>query len=112
MSQRIEKINEIIRQQLGQFIIKEIEMPPNCLVTITSVETSADIRYCKVFITVLPENMRGTALEILQKNSLLLHNLLKGSLSTKFVPNLKFQIDEQEVFAAKVDKILDEIKKG
>jgi len=108
MSERINKINELIKQKLGQIIIREIEFPENCLLTITRVET--DIKTSKIFVSVLPDKFRGTALEILRKNSRNLHKLLQKHLRTKFTPNLNFLIDEQEIFASEVDKLLDELK--
>ncbi|MFA5188303.1 MAG: ribosome-binding factor A [Patescibacteria group bacterium] len=112
MSLRIEKINELLRQKLSQIISKELEFTPNSLVTITRVETSPDLKFCRIFITVFPEHYRGTALEILRKNSQNLRKFLQGQMTTKFIPNLNFQIDEQEIFATEVDKLLDEINKG
>ncbi|OGY41343.1 MAG: ribosome-binding factor A [Candidatus Buchananbacteria bacterium RBG_13_39_9] len=111
MTLRTEKINELIRQKLSQIISEEIELPPNTLVTITKAETSPDLKNSKIYITVLPENFRGSTLKILDKNRHHLYQKLKTFLKTKFTPNLKFVIDEQEVFAAEVDKILDEINK-
>jgi len=112
MSQRIEKINELIRQKLSEIIIRELEFPGNALITITKVETSPDIKYCKIFITVLPDKFRGRALEILRKNRHNLRKILQKQLTTKFTPNLNFLLDEQEIFASEVDKLLDEINKG
>lgn len=109
MSLRIEKINEYILQKLGQIIIKELEFPENSLVTITKVETSPDIKYAKVYVSVLPDNFRGSVLEILRKNSHNLHEILQKQMRTKFTPNLNFQIDEQEIYASQIDKLLDEI---
>ncbi|MBN1326301.1 30S ribosome-binding factor RbfA [Candidatus Falkowbacteria bacterium] len=111
MSQRIEKVNELIKNQLGQIIIKELELPENLMITITKVETSPDLKSAKIFISVLPENMRGTALLILTKNAGVLHRALNKLIKIKFTPNLKFFIDEQEIFAEEVEKILDEIKR-
>ncbi len=109
MSERTNKINELIKQKLGQIIIKEIEFPDNCLVTITKAETTPDIKTSKIFISVLPEKFRGTVLEILRKKGHDLHKILKSQMKTKFIPNLVFLIDEQEVFASEIDKLLDEI---
>jgi len=112
MSQRLEKINELIHHKLSEIISKELEFPINSLVTITRVETSPDIKYGKVYISVLPDNMRGSCLKIFKKNSHRLHKILKKEMLTKFTPNLKFLIDEQEIFATKVENLLDEINKG
>ncbi|MCX6746041.1 MAG: 30S ribosome-binding factor RbfA [Candidatus Parcubacteria bacterium] len=111
MSYRLEKINELIRQKLSIIIRKELEFPQSSLLTITKVETSPDLKFCKVFITVLPEHYRGTTLEILRKNRSNLRKLLQKEMTTKFIPNFNFLIDEQEVFATEVDKLLDEINK-
>ncbi|MBD3359766.1 MAG: hypothetical protein GF365_03630 [Candidatus Buchananbacteria bacterium] len=108
--QRTEKINQLIKQQLGQIINKEIDFPDNILTTITRVETTPDFKTAKIHLTVLPENLRGTGLEILRKNKKNLHNILKKQLKTKFTPNLKFLIDEQEIYASEIDRLLDEIK--
>jgi len=110
MSERILKINKLIKQQLGQIITKELEFPKNCLITITRVETTPDMKIAKVFITVIPENLRGSALELLRKNNKLLSQQLKKRITFKFAPNLNFLIDEQEAYATEIDKLLDEIK--
>ena len=110
MKPRLEKLNELIRHQLTQLIMREIEFPANSLVTITKIETSPDIKHCKVYISVLPEKYRGTDLEILNKSSKLLYQQLKKQMTTKFIPNLRFLIDEQPIYAAEIDRLLDEIK--
>lgn len=111
MSQRIERINELVRQELGGFIMREIELPENSLVTITRVETTPDMKNAKIYVTILPDNLRGTILELLKKNSRHLHELIKEKLEIKIIPNFNFLIDDQEVYATKIDRILDEISK-
>ncbi|MCX6739913.1 MAG: ribosome-binding factor A [Candidatus Parcubacteria bacterium] len=110
MSQRIERINELLKQELGRFIREDIDLPAEAFVTVTEVNTTPDMKVAKIIVTIFPENIRGSILKILQKNSRRLHELLKKELTTKFIPNLTFQIDEQEIFANKVNQILDEIK--
>lgn len=107
---RIEKINQLIKTQLSQLINKEMEFPDNTIITITRVKTTPDLKIAKIYLTVLPENFRGSVLEILRKNKKNLYTLLKNRLKTKFTPNLNFLIDEQELYAAEIDKLLDEIK--
>jgi len=111
MSQRLQKVNELIKQILNEAMLREIEFPANSLITITRVETTPDIKSSKVSISVIPENFRGTALAILRKKSAIFHQFLKKRLVTKFTPNLKFAIDDQEVFANEVEKILDDLQK-
>ena len=110
MKERVLQLNELIKRDLGAIISKEIELPDGCLVTVTRVQTTPDIKIAKIFISVLPENFRGTVLEILRKNNKNLHNQLKKQLKTKFTPNLQFLIDEQQAYANEIEKLLDEIK--
>lgn len=111
MSQRIEQINELLRVDLSRFINEEIELPENSMATITNVETTPDLKIAKIFITIFPDKLRGTILEKLNKHARLFHERLKEELNTKFIPNLKFLIDEQELYANQIDQILDEIHK-
>lgn len=110
MKQRISQLNELIMQKLGQIINREIEFPINCLVTITKVKISPDMKNAKIFISVIPDKFRGTCLKILKKKTKFSYNLLKKQITTKFTPNLHFLIDEQEIYASQIDKLLDELK--
>lgn len=111
MTKRIERINELLKTRLGQLILREIEFPGDIMVTITRVECSHDLKSAKIFISVLPEKMRGTALNILSKKTGVLHKNLRDIINIKFTPNIEFFIDEQEIFANEVEKILDEINR-
>jgi ribosome-binding factor A len=111
MSLRTDRMNELVKQELGRFMMEELELPENSLVTISKVITTPDLKVAKVYITILPDKLRGTILELLNKKSRILHENLKSELSMKFVPNLRFIIDEQEIYANKIEQLLDEINK-
>ena len=53
---RIEKVNSLIQQELGKLILKEIDIFPGILLTITRVECSNNLFQCKVYISVIPED--------------------------------------------------------
>jgi ribosome-binding factor A len=110
MTLRQDKADQLIQQKLAKIILKEIEFPSQSLITITRTKTSPDLKLSRIYISVLPDNQRGTALEILRRNKIRLHQLLKKELTTKFTPNLQFIIDEQPIYASEIDKLLDEIK--
>ena len=54
MSQRIEKINTLLKQEVGKALLSEMNFPLDVLVTIIRVNVSKDLRYADVFISVLP----------------------------------------------------------
>ncbi len=111
MSHRIEQINELIRHEVGQLMLTELELPSGCLVTITRVITSKDLRHSKILISIMPEKFTGTVLEVIRKNIGQIQHQLNQRLSMKPLPRLNFGIDATEQEAAKIEELLDRIKK-
>lgn len=110
MSHRILQVNELIRQELGKLLLTEVEFPKGCLVTITSVETAKDLRYAKVWLSVIPRLYTKKVLDKLTKRVGYLQFLLNKRLRMKPLPRLTFKIDETEQKAAEIEKLLDQIK--
>jgi len=111
MSHRLEQINELIRHELNQLILIEIEFPKNCLATITEVETSKDLRHAKVWFSVIPNTYTKKVLDKLNGKIGHLQFLLNKKLSLKPLPRLHFSIDETEKKAQDIEAILDRIRK-
>lgn len=109
MSDRILKINELILQQLGEIMNREVEMP-DIFITITRVTTSADLHYSTVYVSVLPDDQLEYAVHKLN----LLAKRLRGELIDKIVlrsvPRLEFRSDKSGKEASDIDALLDRIK--
>ncbi len=112
MSHRIEQINELVRHELGQIILTEIEFPKDCLMTIVGVESSKDLRHAKVWISVIPGKYKKKALDKLNLNIGHLQFLLNKKLTMKPLPRLRFVIDDTEMKAQGIEEILDRIRKN
>lgn len=111
MGKRIEKINELIKRELAQILLKEFEFPKDILVTITKVKTTIDLREAKVFLSVLPENQRLNILKILNQKIYQLQQKINQRLRMRQIPKIKFQEERQVSQAARVEEILEKIKK-
>ena len=109
-SQRIKKVNEVIKRELGRVILKEIDLPKNILVTLTEIETSKDLRDCKVFVSVLPEEETSNVLRVLEKEIYELQQILNQRLVMRPVPKIRFFQEKRLKETQKIEKILDEIK--
>lgn len=110
MSKRIKQINELLKNELGELILNEIEFDKG-LITISRVDCSPDLKYSKIFISVLPENLFGTALEKLRKKSKSFSKNLKKRLNLKYIPKINWQIDEKIGYELEIDKIIEQIHK-
>jgi len=110
MPNRVDQLNSLIMQYLAQIIEQEVDISRDILITVTKVETSKDIKYARVFVSIIPESQRGTILKKLEASKIGIQRVLAQKMMTKFTPKLRFIIDENEVYASEIDKLLDSIK--
>ncbi|PIZ89554.1 MAG: ribosome-binding factor A [Candidatus Nealsonbacteria bacterium CG_4_10_14_0_2_um_filter_37_10] len=111
MSKRIQRINQLIKKELSQIILREIEFSQGVLVTITRVETSPNLIESNVWISVLPEEKLKRILEILNKNIYFLQQKLNKRLTMRPIPRIKFLEERKTSEASRIEEILEELKK-
>jgi ribosome-binding factor A len=103
---RVPKVNQLIIKELSQIIKREIEFPPDVLVTLTRVDTTPDLEEARVFVSTLPEKEEKTVLIILTKCVYLLQQLLNRRLRMRPIPRIIFVPETETVSAAKIEEIL------
>lgn len=109
MSDRILKINELILQQLGEIINREVEMP-GVFITITRVTTSSDLNYSTVYVSVLPDDKLAYAVHKLNLLAKRLRKELGDKIVLRSIPKLDFRSDVSEREAGDIDALLDRLK--
>lgn len=110
MSQRIKRINELIKRELGKILLKEKNFYPDTLVTITRVETSTDLRQAKVYISCFPAENSQKILNRLKKSIYSLQQKINKLLKLKFVPKISFLEETKTKEAGEIEEILEKIK--
>jgi len=108
---RIEKINQLIQQEVNNIILREIDLPEGALVTLTKVETSKDLHNCTLWISVIPGDKQSKTLNVLQKDKKQIRYLLANRVKFRIIPELKFKLDLTESNAAHIDHLIDKIHK-
>ncbi|NTW13634.1 MAG: ribosome-binding factor A [Candidatus Moranbacteria bacterium] len=106
MSHRILQINGLIRELLGEILLREVNFKPGVLATISKVDTSPDLRNSRVYISVLPENEFNYVLKTLRYERKRIQHELHGKLQMKPMPKISFEYDPTESRADTVEKIL------
>lgn len=107
MSKRCEQVSSELQHQLSEIINKELELPLGCLITIIRVSVSPDLKIAKVFVSILPENKRGTALDYLNRTTNFIRKKLKSKIHLYTLPELRFFVDENEIKRRAVTEALD-----
>src|SRR5215472_295270 len=95
-SRRIERINHLLRQEIADLLTREVKDSTlsTKLISITDVETSADLRSAKVYFSVYGEEDEiQAAREHLKRASGFLHHNLKERLDMRHTPHLEFVLD-------------------
>jgi len=108
VSRRLLKINQVIRQELSQILLRECEFN-SALVSITQVETSPDLSRAKVKISVLPEKMTSEVLKKLNRQIFFLQKKLDKKLAFRPVPKISFVIDKSILEGSRVEELVQKI---
>jgi ribosome-binding factor A len=109
MSRRIERVNGVLRQEISRVLATELRDPRlSALVTVTHVETAADLRHAKVFVSVLGDGAeKKSTLEALRSASGYVHRNIRHNLTMKSVPTLEFAIDDSIERGAELLRMID-----
>lgn len=104
---RMRQVNEEIRTQIADILVREVELPVGSFVTVGLVDTSKDLKHARVYVTVLPDGLRGSTMESLKNKTGFIQKKLGSRLSMKFTPRLRFILDEGQIKAQEVFDVMD-----
>ena len=107
-SHRLDQLNDLLLTIINDYITREIEII-DFFITLTKIDISKDLRYAKIFISVIPDEKRGSALRLLRKHKHTMQKYIGSRTKIKFTPNLSFEIDSQLVYGNQMDALLDSI---
>ncbi|MGA6947542.1 MAG: 30S ribosome-binding factor RbfA [Solirubrobacterales bacterium] len=106
---RMRRVNEAIREILGDAITTELKDPRIGFVTVTEVDTSPDLRAARVYVSVLgsPEE-RESSLAGLRSSHGVLQGKIASGMRLKRTPTLTFEYDESVDRGARISRLLDD----
>lgn len=112
MSRRTERINDLIREEISELLHRQVKDPRlSCFLTVTRVYTSVDLRHAKVFVSVMgSEDEKKAAMAGLDSASGFLYRELRGRLSLRRMPELRFQLDTSMERGAEVLDLMKEVR--
>jgi ribosome-binding factor A len=109
-SGRMRRVDEAIRQVIGDAVSGEVKDPRVGFITVTDVRTSADLRHARVYVSVLGDaQQREASLQGLRSAHGFLQARVASELGLKRTPMLEFSYDDTTDRAMRVDALIDEI---
>ena len=114
-SARMRRVDEAIRQVIGDAVAGDLKDPRVGFVTVTDVRTSADLRHARVYVSVLGDAgapsepaQRELTLEGLRSAHGFLQRQLAAELHLKRTPTLEFSYDDTTDRALRLEQLLRE----
>lgn len=109
-SRRTLKAAEAVREVVGMAIIADLQDPRIRDVTVTKVEVSGDMRYAKVYVSVMgDEKKQNLCLRGLQSAAGFLQSKCAKRIDTRYTPRLTFILDQGVKQSLEISRILSEI---
>ena len=106
---RMRRVNVAVCEVLSARLIEGLKDPRIGFVTVTSVDTSPDLRQARVYVSVLGDDeARANSLAGLQSSHGVLQRSLARELKLKHTPTLEFVYDESIDRGMRITELLDE----
>lgn len=106
------RVRELLKREIGELLRREIPVDTAGLVSVHDVILSNDLKSATVFVGILgsTEQKKGTE-KLLHKLRPRLRGQLGRSVTLKYIPQLRFKVDDSIAAGDRVLSILDEIEK-
>ncbi|MEJ5238169.1 30S ribosome-binding factor RbfA [Limisphaera sp. VF-2] len=112
-SHRIERVRELLKREIGSVIRREFPVEEVGLVSVNDVEVSGDLRRAVVFVSILGSaEQQRKSVQRLQEQRWRIQDLVARSVVLKYIPVLRFVVDDSIARGNRVLQILEELERG
>ena len=110
---RMQKVNEELKREIGNIISLKMNnsVLQKGLISVTSVETTPDFKYAKVFVSMINVGNKKDVLKALKKSSGFVRTEIAKKVNLKYTPEIIFEFDESIEYGDRIDNILKNITK-
>ena len=113
-TRRIERVNELIREEISELIRREVKDPRlDSFISVTEVVTSPDLRHARVFVSIMGTDEEKQQVEkglIAAKG--FLRRELGERLTLRYTPELVFQLDDSIERGSRLLQLINEVAPG
>jgi ribosome-binding factor A len=111
VARRIQRVNELIREEISELLRREVNDPRiSGLISVTEVVTSPDLRHARVYVSTMgTDEEKKQVEEGLAAASGFIRRLLGERISLRYVPELSFQRDDSIERGSRLLEIIKEV---
>ncbi len=111
MSYRIKKVESLIKEEISSILLFRMSDPLMGFLTVTNVKVSPDLKIATIYVSVFEREKRDATIQKLNVSIPMIRSELASKLSLRFVPDLRFFIDDTLDYVEKIDVLLKKIHK-
>ena len=105
-------LDNLIKEGNDLYISTELKNPHlTGLISVTKVKTTPDLRFARVYVSMINEKNRKQNLSILKQSSGFIRSGIAKKVNLRTTPELVFEFDESIEYGSKIDEILKDISK-
>lgn len=109
---RLNRINEELKKEISQIISFELKNPEATgLISVTKVKITPDLKYAKVYVSLLNTKNEEKTMEALKKSTGYIRSNIAKRINLRVTPELIFEKDDSMEYGMKIDSILKDLKK-
>lgn len=104
---RTERIDEDIKYYVSKIIREDIKNPKiTGLISVTSVNTTKDLRYAKVYVSIYGTKYTHQVFNELKNTAPYIRKCLSKMLKARNIPDLVFELDDSMEYGAHMNEVL------
>ena len=108
---RIEKLQELIKQEMSKMLLKELKDPRIGFVTVTDVEMTGDLREAKIYVSVMGGDEKvKSSLEGLNSALGFVRREIGQRIRLRFTPEISFALDTSLDYGDHIQKLLLQVE--
>ena len=110
--QRSQRVAEEIKKKIGQIVHEDLKDPRIGFVTVTKVDLSSDLRFAKVYYSLLgtQKQLRDTQIGLASSTGFI-RKLLGQRMKLRYTPEIVLKLDDGVEYSIHISEVLEKIKK-
>ena len=109
MSHRIDKVEHLIKEEISLIFLHKLSHVDLGFITITNVRVSPDLKLAKIYLSVFEKEKRELVLSKIEDKKGFIRSELVHRIRIKFIPELKFFIDDTLDYVEKIEGLIKKI---
>ncbi len=111
-NQRFGRIDEELKKEISNIINYDLKNPDvTGMISVTKVKATTDLKFAKVYVSILNSKNIKTTLAGLKKSSGFIRSEVAKRVNLRNTPELIFELDDSIEYGARIDSILKEVMK-